>query len=160
METKPTSTGCCPPLEPEKWDGQKYEWQDKKFVKKGVRCIFNFPLNYGGVMTFLDVKLRESGAQPVDMLCLSDHVSPWKMDLYLAVDKDVEGLENVTMSGTFYSKVYEGPFKNTGKWMKDFKKTLEGDGFKPSKIMMWYTTCPKCFKVYGKNYVVAFAQIK
>jgi len=25
---------------------------------------------------------------------------------------------------------------------------------------MWYTTCPKCAKVYGKNYVVTIAEVE
>jgi hypothetical protein len=25
-------------------------------------------------------------------------------------------------------------------------------------MYMWYTTCPKCAKVYGKNYVVILAK--
>jgi len=44
------------------------------------------------------------------------------MDVYCAVDKEILTLENTTLSGKFLSKVYEGPFKDTGKWCKDFEE--------------------------------------
>lgn len=61
MLTKPTSTGCCPPFEPEKWNQQKHVWQERKFFVKSGWCLFNFMLNFGAVLTFLDKKLKESG---------------------------------------------------------------------------------------------------
>jgi len=81
------------------------------------------------------------------------------MDLYLAVDKDVPGAENVVLSGKFLSKVYEGPFKNTGQWCKDFEAYAKGKGVAVKKMYMWYTTCPKCEKKYGKNYVAIISEI-
>jgi len=47
------------------------------------------------------------------------------MDLYLAVDKEIPNAENITLSGKFISKVYEGDFKETGKWCKDFEEYLQ-----------------------------------
>jgi hypothetical protein len=82
------------------------------------------------------------------------------MDLYLAVDKEVPETENVTLSGKFLSKVYEGDFKETGKWCKDFESYAKGRGFEVKKWYMWYTTCPKCAKKYGKNYVAIVAEVK
>jgi hypothetical protein len=32
--------------------------------------------------------------------------------------------------------------------------------YKIKKWYMWYTTCPKCAKKYGKNYVVVIAEIE
>ncbi|MFH1297073.1 MAG: hydrolase, partial [Bacteroidota bacterium] len=84
----------------------------------------------------------------------------WNMDLYLAVDKEIPGGENTTISGKFFSRVYEGPYKNTGKWMKDFEAVVKSNGLTCKKVYMWYTTCPKCAKKYGKNYVVILAQIE
>jgi hypothetical protein len=93
-------------------------------------------------------------------LSLSDHASPWKMDLYLAVDKEIEDAENINLSGKFLSKVYEGDFKETAKWGEDFKKYADGKNLKIKKWYMWYTTCPKCAKKYGKNYVVTIAEVE
>jgi hypothetical protein len=40
--------------------------------------------------------------------------------------------------------------------MEQYAKTKEK---KIKKMYFSYTTCPKCAKAYGKNYVVLFAQI-
>jgi len=50
-------------------------------------------------------------------------------------------------------------FKDTGKWMKDFENYAKGKGMEVKKMYMWYTTCPKCAKKYGKNYVAIVAQV-
>ena len=81
------------------------------------------------------------------------------MNLYLAVDKEILGVENMTLSGKFLSKVYEGPFQDTGNWCKDFEQFVQSKNMAISKLYMWYTTCPKCAKKYGKNYVVIVAQV-
>jgi hypothetical protein len=154
MATTNPSFECCPPFEPTPWDDQLINWQDKKFIKDKVFTLFYMPMNFGAAMKRLDQKVTAANATMVDYLCLSDHTSKWNMDLYLAVDKEIPGAENTTLSGNFYSRVYEGPFKDTGKWCKDFEEKAEQKGYTIKKWYMWYTTCPKCAKKYGKNYVV------
>ncbi len=150
---------CCPLFDPLPWDDTTRVWENKKFIKDRVFTIFYMPINFGKVMIRLNQKIEECGAAVPDWLCLSDHTSLWNMDLYLAVDKEVPGVETAILSGTFYSKVYEGPYKDTGKWCKDFEKLCETKQLKIKKWYMWYTTCPKCAKKYGKNYVVIVAQV-
>jgi len=151
---------CCTEFNPLPWQDKLIEWHDKKFVKDHVCTFFFMPLNFGSVMKRLDKKVDSVGAVVEDWLCLSDHTTHWNMDLYLAVDKEVQGAENVSFSGKFFSKVYEGPFKDTGKWMKDFANNIKTKGYKTTKTYTWYTTCPKCAKKYGKNYVVVIAKIE
>ena len=153
------SEECCPEFEPEPWDGKIIEWEDKKFIKDRVFTLFYMPINFAKVITNLMEKVEGSGAQVPDMLCLSDHTSIWNMDIYLAVDRDVPNAENVTLSGKFLSKVYEGPYKDTKMWSEDFEKYATAQGFEIRKWYMWYTTCPKCAKKYGKNYVVIVAEV-
>ena len=117
------------------------------------------PINFGGVMKRLDEKLRKTGANMPGYLCLSEHTSKWNMDVYLAVDREIPDAKNITLSGKFLSKVYEGPFKDTGKWCKDFEDYAKSKNLSIKKWYMWYTTCPKCAKVYGKNYVVVLAEV-
>jgi hypothetical protein len=151
---------CCPKFNPAPWDGKILEWKDKKFIKDKVFTVFYMPVNFGGVMKKLDKQIRHENAVVQDNMGLSDHTSKWNMDIYIAVDKEITGAENTTMSGTFVSKVYEGPFGDTGKWHKDFVSWCETQGYKTGKIFMWYTTCPKCAKKYGKNYVVILAEVE
>ena len=151
---------CCPEFDPAPWDDKLFEWTNKLFLKDHVCTLFYMPLNFGKVMKRLNGQVTAGGASMPDWLCLSDHTSRWNMDVYLAVDKEVPGAGNTTLSGKFYSKVYEGPFGNTGKWCKDYEALVKSKGLNIKKWYMWYTTCPKCAKKYGKNYVVLVGQVE
>ena len=37
-------------------------------------------------------------------------------------------------------------------------RLVRANGDLPGKIWFFYTTCPKCAKAYGKNYVVGVAE--
>ena len=154
-----TSPSCCPEFDPKPWDNQLFEWKNKKFIKDSVFTLFFMPVNFGKVMIRLNKVISDTGAEIPEWLCLSDHTSRWNMDLYLAVDKEIPGAENTTLNGKYFSKVYEGPFRDTGKWCKDFENVLKSKGLNQKKMYMWYTTCPKCAKKYGKNYVAIIAQV-
>jgi hypothetical protein len=151
---------CCRKFNPEPWDDKEFEWNDKVFIRSSVCTFFYMPLNFGSVMKKLDKVISAAGVDWSEGICLSDHTSKWSMDLYLSADKPVPALENKLFSGKFYGKVYEGPFSNTGKWQSNFVGRLKTKGFKYRKIYEWYTTCPKCAKKYGKNYVVLVAEIE
>lgn len=162
MENEKTADtfDCCPPFNPEPWDGKIFEWSDKRFIKGKVCTMFYMPMNFGKAIMKLSAKIDKAGATTPDWLCLSDHTSKWNMDIYLAVDKEVPGAENVSLSGRFFSKVYEGPYKETKNWMKDYDASVAAQGLKVKKLYMWYTTCPKCAKKYGKNYTVVIGQVE
>ncbi len=159
MTAKNENTECCPEFIPEPWDDKMIEWENKKFIKDHVCTLFYMPINFGSKMKKLSAMVENAKAEVPDWICLSDHTSKWNMDIYLAVDKDVPNAENVSLSGKMYSKVYEGPFKDTGKWHKDFAEILKSKNLTAQKIYMWYTTCPKCAKKYGKNYTVFMAKV-
>jgi hypothetical protein len=86
--------------------------------------------------------------------------SPWKSEFYISVTKEVPGAKNVTISGSFISKVFEGPYNAVPKWIKEMDEYLSSINKKGKRYLFYYTTCPKCAKIYGKNYVVAFAEIE
>ncbi len=89
----------------------------------------------------------------------TDENSLWGADVYIAVGKDVPGTVMEKMSGTFMSKVFEGPYKDAGKWAKEMEKYVRSKGKDPGKIFFFYTTCPKCAEYYGKNYTVLLAKV-
>ena len=64
-----------------------------------------------------------------------------------------------TISGTFLSKVFEGPYRNMRKWIEEMKAFVQGKGQALQRMYFFYTTCPKCAKKYGKNYVALLAQV-
>jgi hypothetical protein len=150
---------CCPPFDPIIWDDKEIEWNNKKFIKDKVCTFLYMPFGFGKVMRRLDQKVRAAEATMPDWLCLSEHTSSWNMNVYLAVDKEIPNAENITLSGNFFCKVYEGPFQNTGKWTKDYTIEAQKKGYSIKKMYMWYTTCPKCAKKYGNNYVVIVGEV-
>lgn len=151
---------CCPKFKPETWDEKIFEWKDKKFIKGRVGTCFYVPLNFGGVISKMMKLADEAEAKNPEYMCLSEHPSKWRMNLLVAVDKEIETADNMTLSGKFISKVYEGNFKDTEKWMKDFQRFVASKKIKIGKTYMWYTTCPKCAKKYHKNYVVIVGELE
>lgn len=151
---------CCPEINTDDWQDKMINWEEKKFIKDRVCTLFYMPINFGKVITRLMAKVEKTSSSTPDYLCLSDHTSKWNMDIFLAVDQNIPGAENVTISGKFYSRVYDGPFKDTGKWSKDYDAKAKEKGLTIKKWYMWYTTCPKCAKKYGKNPVVIICQVE
>jgi hypothetical protein len=154
-----SETGCCPKFNPEPWDEKEVTFRDRLFVKDHVTSFFHIPLNFGKVMVRNMEKIQAAGALEPEPVMLSDEKSLWGSDIYIAVSKDVPGAEMVKISGTFLTKVFEGPYKDIRKWMEEMKAWLESKAAKIKKMYFFYTTCPKCAKHYGKNYVVILAQV-
>ena len=152
-------TGCCPRFNPEPWDEKEVTWQDKLFIKDHVRSFLHIPLNFGQVMVKNMEMIESAGALAPQPLMLSDEKSLWGTDVYIAVSKEVPRVEMERISGTFLTKVFEGPYKNAGKWTKEMKAYVKSKGRKIEKMYFFYTTCPKCAKVYGKNYTVLLAKV-
>jgi hypothetical protein len=148
---------CCPRFDPDQWNDKIFDWSDKFFIKDKVTSFFFMPLNFGSVMKRLNKLVADSESSSPDWLCLSEHVSKWKMNIYLNVDKQIPDTENTRLMGSYYCKVYEGPYSQTNNWINDFQKSAESLGYKTKKPLLWYTTCPKCAKKYGKNYVAIFS---
>jgi len=153
------STGCCEPFNPEPWQDKEITWNNKSFVKDHVTSFLHIPLNFGSKVV-KNMKLIEAAkAESEHQLMLTDENSLWGADIYIDVCKDVPGAEMTTLSGTFLTKVFEGPYRNAGKWEKEMETYVKSKGKELKKMYFSYTTCPKCAKAYGKNYVVLFAQI-
>jgi hypothetical protein len=154
-----SETGCCPRFNPEPWDGKEINWKNKLFVKDHVRSIFHIPLNFGKVIVKNMEKIKATDALTPQPLMLSDEKSLWGADVYIAVSKDVPEAETEKISGTFLSKVFEGPYKDAGKWVKEMMKYVKSKGKESEKMYFFYTTCPRCAKSYGKNYTVLLAKV-
>lgn len=153
------STGCCEPFNPDPWKDKEITWKDKIFVKDHIASFLHIPLNMGKKMIKNMGLIEKVNAKVPQQLMLTDEKSLWGADIYIDVSKDVPGAQMVKISGTFLTKVFEGPYQNTGKWAEEMKEYVKSKGKELKKLYFSYTTCPKCAKVYGKNYVVLFARI-
>lgn len=152
-------TGCCAKLDERQWEGRELSWKDKPFLKSHVVELMHLPLNFGSVMGRAQAQVEEAQAHTDPPLWLTEEVSPWGADVYLAVDRDVPGAKLEYLSGTFLTKVFEGPYSHIGQWLRDMEACAKGRGRSIQKTYFYYATCPKCAKHFGKNQVVLFAQV-
>jgi len=160
-DIKDNPTNCCPRFNPEGWDEQELHFKDKLFVKANTRSIFHIPLNMGSVFPKTFEAIEKAQAQNMDQfIVLSHDPSAWRAEHYFAVSKDVPGQEMVQMTGDFYTKIFEGPYKNAPRWEQEMENYVESKGKRVKKTYFFYTTCPKCAKFYGKNYLVAVSEIE
>jgi hypothetical protein len=154
-----SETGCCPRFNPEPWDEKEITFDNKLFIKDHVTSFFHIPLNFVKVMVRNMELIKKADALTPEPLMLSDEKSLWGSDLYIAVTKEVPGAEMIRISGTYLTKVFEGPYKNAPNWANQMKDYVASKAKEIKKMYFFYTTCPKCAEVYGKNYTVILAQI-
>ena len=153
------STGCCEPFNPEPWQDKEIKWENKLFVKDHVTSFLHIPLNMGKKVIKNMALIEKAGAKG-EQLMLTDEKSLWGSDIYIDATREVPGAKMATISGTFLTKVFEGPYQNAGKWAKEMVEYVKAKNRNLKKIYFFYTTCPACAKAYGKNYVVLFAQVE
>ena len=158
---------CCREFDPAPWDEKEITWKDKPFLKESTWCFLHVPLNFGGATNRFNAKVEAAPDIKVpddEFVMLSDMRSPWSTRIYFSVAKDsIPSGEIVKFTGTFLTKVFEGPYKNFNSWiaeMKTYVKKEKGqEDVKSCDLYAYYATCPKCAKKYGKNYVVLFAKV-
>ncbi len=151
---------CCPPFNPSGWDEQEIVWREKLFLKDRVRSFLHIPLNFGAVMIRGMALIEKADAAADPMLVVSDENSLWGADVYLSVKRDVPGAVMARLSGAFLCKVFEGPYRNMSKWIAEMKDYVAAQNKPVEKLLFYYTTCPKCAKMSGKNYVVILAKVQ
>lgn len=154
-----SETGCCARVDTAFWDGGDFEWKEQLFLRDHIRAFLHMPLNFGSVMSRDHAKVQEAEAYPERPFWLTDEVSPWGSDVYLAIDREVPGADIAKLSGRFLTKVFEGPYRDAGKWAAKMEQYVSEKGERAKKLFFFYATCPKCAKQLGKNQVVLFAQV-
>lgn len=152
-------TGCCPRFHPEAWENQELTFDEKPFVRASTVSAFHVPLNMGSVFTKTWEAIRRHHAEGKEFLVLSHDDSAWHSEHLFAVDHDVPGAVMAHLSGTFLTKVFEGPFSDAPSWADAMGRIVHDRGKDLQTLYFFYTTCPSCAKVYGKNYVVAVAKV-
>jgi len=154
-------TGCCPQFNPKNWDGQELHFEDKLFVRANTKSLAHIPLNMGSVFrkTFETIE-KSKAMSDANFIVLSRERSPWSAEHLFAVTKEVPELEMARLSGDFITRVFEGPYKNLPKWDKELVEDITAQGNEVNRSYFFYTTCPKCAKTYGKNYVIGVAALQ
>lgn len=152
-------TGCCPRFNVEPWQEKEITFQNKLFLKDHVTSFFHIPLNFGKVMSRDMAKIEKNNAAASKQLVLTDEKSLWGSDIYIETSKEIPGETMEKISGNFLAKVFEGPYGNMSKHLKEMDRFVESRGKKNKKTYFYYPYCPKCAKEYGKNYTVILVQI-
>ena len=157
------SDTCCPEFNPEPWDKKIHVWKDKPFLVRTVPQFLHMPIPgfYGKAITAMYEEAEYEGIAPGagECLLLTHDPSPWKSILYLAVTEAKPGVPVETLSGTFASMVFDAPYNKVPSFIEIMDMWLAESGKQAKKYYFYFTTCPKCAKKYGHNYIVAFAQI-
>ena len=103
--------------------------------------------------------IAQAHADTGGFLVLTQDDSPWHAEHLFAVDKDVPGADMVRLSGTFVTKVFEGPYAEAKTWCGEMARVVQHRGKHLDALYFFYTTCPRCAKAYGRNYVVGVARV-
>jgi hypothetical protein len=119
-------------------------------------------MNMASVMTKLSqvVQAAQVSMPPNEAMILSHDLSPWRAEQLYAVTSPIEGADNVVLNGEFASMVFEGPYGDAKLWMEGIRGYAKSLGRVTGGVYFFYTTCPKCAKHYGKNYVIALAKVE
>jgi hypothetical protein len=155
---------CCPKIDPKRWDKKSHNWKNKLFIKEWIPTLFHtpFPPMIEWKMTKMWNAAEKAKAIPPDtedILILFFDPHAFKSEIYLTVAKEVPGAENIKISGTFMSRVFDGPYNDIPKFMKEMDKYLVSKGKKSKKYYVHYAYCPGCAKRYKHNYMILFAEV-
>ena len=159
--TNKNETGCCAVPNIQDWDNKEVSFKNKKFIRMHTRSFLFVPLNMSKVMAAIQQTAAQAEAEmpPREVMILSRDLSPWKAEQLYAVSKSVPGADNVELNGSYVTKVFEGPYQNAKEWYQSLEELAKGKGKVVNKTYLFYTTCPKCAKHYGKNYTIGFAEV-
>jgi hypothetical protein len=159
---------CCPKFNPKKWDKRTFIWKNKPFIKETIPTLFHIPFppmigkkitNMMNIATSVD----KIDSKKDEILVLFRDPSAFKSEIFISVTGKVPKANNVNISGTFISKVYDGGYNNIPKFIKNMNEYLVKRGEKipkDSDYYIHYSYCPKCAKKYGNNYMILFAKVE
>ena len=155
---------CCPKFNVEKWDKKTFSWENKKFIKDTMLEFFHipFPSTIGKKITRMwkSVEQAEASApNKEETLILFRDPTPFRGEIYIAVEKNVPKENNVVISGNFVSRVFDGGYNAIPKFVKEMEEYLAETGKKAKDYYIHYAYCPKCAKKFGHNYMILFAKI-
>lgn len=159
--TEVNTTGCCPVPDVGAWDRTVVHFADKPFIRRYSRSLFYVPVTLSSALAAAHREAEAAGATmpPTQAMILSRDISPFRAEQLYAVTHPVPGSDNVTLDGDFASRVFDGPYRDAGRWNAAIRDYATSSGRTPAEVYFFYTTCPRCAKAYGHNYVVALARL-
>lgn len=152
---------CCAPFDPAPFEDTVHAWHDRLFATAIILAVAHVPVGMTAAVTRLFRLAEAAGAIPPagDQLMLMHDPSPWRTELLVAVTKDVPGAAMERISGTFFTKVFDGPYRDVPKWIEATEATVAERGERAQRYFLRYAYCPKCVRKYGRNFCVVYAQV-
>jgi len=163
MDKQSKEINCCPVFNPAQWNEKMFTWENKMFIRGTTLQILHYP--FPGMIRRIMKKLwkqaTEAEAEPIqeDFLMLTYDLSPWECEFYLAVTRSVSGADNVLLSGTYFTKVFDGPFSMVNQYILEMDILLTQKNMLAKKYYFYQTACPLCDRKYEVNSIVGFAEI-
>jgi hypothetical protein len=161
MEKPDKEVTCCPVFDAAKWNEQMYTWENKQFIRGTMPQFlhFTFPRLVRRIMKKLWEQAAEAEPDREDFLILTYDLSAWKGEIYLPVTHAVPGADNVVLSGTYFTKVFEGPFKMVPQYVNEMDILLSRRDILAKRYFFYSTACPICERKYSADSIIAFAEI-
>ena len=161
MDMSDNPQGYCPRFNPEGWDGRHLHFEDKLFVHATTRSVMHVPVNMGRVFTRVQGHIEDAVVQdPCGYFVLSRDLSATKGEHLFAVTGPIPEEEMTTLTGDYVTRVFEGPYRKAKDWVHEMEVAVKSREHMPGDVFMFYTTCPKCARAYGKNYVVGVSEVR
>jgi hypothetical protein len=163
MDKPADEVNCCPVFDPARWNEKEYTWENKMFIRGTMPQVLHYP--FPGVIRRIMKKLwklaTEAEAEPgqEDFMMLTYDRSPWQCEFFLPVTRVVPGADNVELSGTFITKVFDGPFSLVPQYINEMDIFLAQKDMLAKKYYFYTAACPICERKYSVNNIVAFAEI-
>jgi hypothetical protein len=163
MDKQSKEVSCCPVFDPARWNEQKFTWENKMFIRGSTFQVLHYPLPgmIRRIMKKLWKQATEVKAEPIpeDFLMLTYDLSPWKCEFYMPVRHSVPGADNVKLSGTYFTKVFDGPFSMVPQYINEMDILLTQKDLFAKRYFIYSAACPLCERKYMVNSIVAFAEI-
>ena len=159
--TTRNTTGCCAIPNTGQWERKVVSFEGARFIRGYSRRVFGHPVGVDATLEHLRRQAARAGATmpPQDALILSRDLSAWRTEHLYAVTMPIHGADNVTLSGTFATLVFEGPEKGAAAWKEEAAAYARQLGTSNTEVSFFHTACHDCQKRYGRNYVIAFARL-
>jgi hypothetical protein len=163
MEKSGQNVTCCPVFDADRWNEQICTWENKQFIRGTIPQMLH--LIFPGLFSRLKRKLWkqavEASAEPdsEDFMILTHDLSAWKGEVFMPVTRTVPGADNVTISGTYFTKVFNGSVIMLPQYMNEMDILLSRKDKLAKRYFFSSSACPFCERKYAANSIVAFAEI-
>ena len=163
MDKLNKEANCCKVFDPAQWNDKMHTWENKMFIRGTMPQILHFP--FPGMIRRIMNKLWKLAAEAKaetkqeDFLMLTYDLSPWKCEFYMSVTRSVPGADNVSLSGTYFTKVFDGPYSRVPQYINEMDIFLTQNDMLAKKYYFHEAACPFCDRRYLVNNIVVFAEI-